>query len=394
MRIVRVGQVLRAGAALSLVLGLPFVLADTASADTAVTAPCTSTSQTPQPLAVTVNGQQATGVYSLPSQAPRGIVVVGHGFPGTATTFAAQVQQIATNDNVIAVSMNYRGTDLSTGLGWRVIEGAQDSIAATKLFDSACPGSAAFVNTVFGISMGGNMSGLAVSQNATRASGAPLFNYWFDVAGVTDVTETWADAEAISQVPLGSTQTTGNNALTALSAEFGGTPLTVPGTYLANSPVTRAGLMRASGIQGVEIFHGADDGEVTADQSAQMAAALGVAGVPTDVYTSVFNTPGGSNGLTLDGDTLGAAVSALNSAALMGLLPAYVSPFSGHVSAVVLSSALAHLQALYNQHQVPTGLSVTLQDGQLGTYPLLNLPNLLGSLPNVLAGLPSLLAGL
>lgn len=393
MRLFNARNAVRIGAVTGLVLGLQYATAPASSADTVVSA-CTSSSQTPQPLSVTVAGQQATGIYILPATAPRGIVVVGHGFPGTATTFAAEAQQIATNDGVIVVSMNYRGTDLSTGLGWRVIEGAQDSIAATKLFDSACPGSAGFVNTVFGISMGGNMSGLAVSQNATRSNGAPLYNYWFDVSGVSNVAETWADAEAISLVPLGSTQATGTNALTALSNEFGGTALTATGTYLANSPVTRAGLMRASGIQGVEIFHGVDDGEVTADQGAQMATALALAGVPTNVYTSVFNTPGGSNGLTLDGDTLGAALGALNSAALMGLLPAYVSPFSGHVSAVVMSSALSHLNALYTQHQVPTGISVTSQDGALGTFPLLNLPNPLSGLPNLLAGVPSLLGGL
>lgn len=382
------------GAVLSLAAGLSLAAVETAAADTVVSASCTSASQAPQALTVTVAGQTATGVYSLPATAPRGIVVVGHGFPGTSASFAAQVQQIATDDGVIALAMDYRGTDLTTGLGWRVLEGAQDSIAAAKLFDRSCPGSAGFVNSVFGISMGGNMSGLAVSQGATRSAGSPLFNYWYDVSGVANVAETWADAAAISLLPLGSVQATGKNALTALSAEFGGTPLTALGTYLADSPVTRAGLMRASGIQGVEIFHGVDDGEVTADQGVQMAAALALAGVPTNVYTSVFNTPGGSNGLTLDGDTLGGALAALNSTALMGLLPPYVSPFSGHVSAVVMSTALAHLNALYTQHEAPSGLSVTLQDGDLGSYPLVNAPNPISSLPNLLAGVPKLLAGL
>ncbi|MEA2198949.1 MAG: hypothetical protein QOJ25_3000 [Solirubrobacteraceae bacterium] len=390
----------RVGPALALALAVVAAVAGVATAApvTTVTAPCSSTSQAPQPLTVNVpgtGGQQATGIYSLPATAPKGIVVVGHGFPGTATTFAAQVQQIATNDHVIALSMNYRGTDLSTGLGWRVIEGAHDSIAATKLFDGACPGNTSFVNTVVGISMGGNMSGIAVSSNATRADGATaLYDYWFDVSGVTNVPEIYADGLAISTVPLGSVQALGQNAVNAMNAEFGGTPVTALGAYLSNSPVFRAGAMRASGLKGVEIFHGIDDGEVTADQSAQMATALGVTGIPTDVYTSLFNTPGGSNGLTLDGDTLGAVLDVLNQDALMGMLPAYVSPFSGHVSAVVLSTALAHLNALYTTGQAPTGLSVTLADGDLGTYPLLSVANPLSLLPNVLATLPGVLAGL
>jgi hypothetical protein len=393
MKVVNVRGAVRASV-VGLALAVPFMTAGMASADTVVAAPCTSASQAPQPLTVTVGGQPATGLYSLPATAPKGIVVVGHGFPGTAATFATQMQQIATDDDVIALSMNYRGTDLSTGLGWRVLEGAQDSIAATKLFDSACPGSAGFVNAVFGISMGGNMSGLAVSQNAVRSSGSPLFNYWFDVAGVTDVTETWADGAVISEVPLGSVQTSGKDALTALSAEFGGTPLTVPGTYLADSPVTRTGLMKTSGLQGVEIFHGADDGEVTADQSVQMAAALAVSGIPTDVYTSVFNLPGGSNGDTLDGDTLGGALAAVNTLALMGALPAYVSPFSGHVSAIVMSSALSHLNALYTSNKVPTGVSVSVQDATLGTIPLINVPILVAVPVKLLTTVHSLLAAL
>jgi hypothetical protein len=338
------------------------VLAPAATADTAITS-CTATSQAPQPLTVTVSGQAATGVYSLPSAAPKGVVVVGHGFPGTAAGEASLVQQIATNDGVIALAMNYRGTDLSTGLGWRVIEGAQDSIAATNLFETACDTAQAFVNSVFGISMGGNMSGIAVSSNATRPSGKPLFDYWFDVAGVTDVPELYGDAQAISLLPLGGISTIGTDALTAMQAEFGGTPLTAPGAYLGNSPFLRAPRMKSSGLKGVVISHGVLDGEVTSDNSDLMYAALIAAGIPVDYYTTLFRAPATPPGLTLDGDVL-------------GLIPGYVSPFAGHVNAVVGGSATTQLSALYNQGVAPSGIQLTLNDGQLGSYPLLSLPTL------------------
>jgi hypothetical protein len=329
-----------------------------ATADTTITS-CTSASQATQPLTVTVDGQPATGVYSLPAGAPRGIVVVGHGFPGTAAGEAPLVQQVATDDQVIALAMNYRGTDLATGLGWRVTEGAQDSIAASQLFDASCPGSASFTNSVVGISMGGNMSGIAVSSGAKRASGAPLFDYWFDVAGVTDVPEIYAAATVISELPLGSIQTIGKNAVAAMNAEFGGTPVTQLLTYLNDSPVLRSSKMKSSGLKGVVISHAALDGEVTVDQSVQMAAALALTGIKTDIFTSVFKSPGTtSNGLTLDGDVL-------------GLIPGYVSPFAGHVSTIVLNTALARLHALYANGAVPKGLSLTLSDGELGTIPLL-----------------------
>jgi hypothetical protein len=331
-------------------------LTATASADTVISS-CTSASQTPQPLSVTVGGPTATGVYSLPVDAPRGVVVVGHGFPGTAAGEAGLVQQIATDDHVVALAMNYRGTDLSTGLGWRVIEGAQDSIVATKLFDASCSG-ATFTNTVLGISMGGNMSGLAVSSNAKRGSGAPLYDYWFDVAGVTNVPEIYVDATLIGLAPVASLATIGKNATAAMDAEFGGSPLTALSAYLNNSPALRASAMKSSGIKGVVISHGVLDGEVTSDMSAQMALTLALAGVPTDVYTSVFKAPNTSSGLTLDGDVL-------------GLIPGYTSPFAGHVSAIVLKAATDRLKAIYAGGPGPSSLHLTLVDGMLGTLPLL-----------------------
>jgi hypothetical protein len=290
-------------------------------------------------------------------------VVVGHGFPGTAASEASLVQRLASDDQVIALAMNYRGTDLTTGVGWRVVEGAQDSIAAAKLFDAACPGSGSFTNSVLGVSMGGNMSGIAVSSRATRSTGTPLFDYWFDVAGVTDVPEIYAAATAISLAPLGSIQTIGQEATGAMNAEFGGTLLTALPTYLADSPVLRTDQMKASGLRGVVISHGVLDGEVSSDMSVQMAAALVLADIPTDVYASVFKAPNTDPGRTLDGDVL-------------GLVPGYVSPFAGHVSAVVLAAATARLQAIYNGAPGPSGLSVTLADGELGTVPLASIPGL------------------
>lgn len=343
-------------------VGALLLFAGQAGADTTISS-CTSSNQTPQPLTVTVAGQPATGLYSLPAAAPKGIVVVGHGFPGTAQSEASLVQQIATADQVVALAMDYRGTDLSTGLGWRVIEGAQDSIAATKLFDAACPGSGSFTNSVLGISMGGNMSGIAVSSGATRSSGAPLFDYWFDVAGVTDVPEIYSDATAISLAPLGAIQTIGQEAVTAMNAEFGGTPLTALPAYLGNSPVLRTAQMKSSGLKGVVISHGVLDGEVTSDMSVQMASALAATGIPEDIYASVFKIPGTDPGRTLDGDVL-------------GLIPGYVSPFAGHVSQVVLQAATDRMQAIYSGVPGPSGLSVTLADGELGTVPLASIPGL------------------
>lgn len=342
------------------ILGAGLAVALTAGASAQAAAPaCTSADPTPQQLNITVAGTPTFGFYSLPAGTPKGIVVVGHGYPTTAASVAPLLPGIAQRDGVIALAMDYRGTvDLTptTSRGWRVQEGADDSIAAAKLFATTC--SVTGPITAFGISMGGNMTGIAVASHATRAPGVPLFDYWFDVSGVTDVPEIYTDATAIAQVPLGSIQTLGVNAKADIEQEMGGNVLLKLGTYLNRSPVTRAGDMKASGIRGVVIAHGVIDGEVTSDMSVQMAAALALAGIPTDISVSVFKSPTAPPGLTLDGDVL-------------GLIPGYMSPFAGHVQEIVLGAGLAKLDALYQNGQVPTGTKLTLVDGTLGTIPLL-----------------------
>jgi hypothetical protein len=326
---------------------------------------CTGEPTSIQTLNITVGGVPTYGYYSLPSTTPKGIVVLGHGYPTTAQSMVPLMPGIAQRDGVIVVAMDYHGTvDLegptgNTSRGWKVSEGAADSIAATRLFDSTCQSlnPTRFVNSAFGVSMGGNMTGLAVSEHATRTDGSPLFDYWFDVAGVTNVPEIYTDATAISLLPLGGIQTTGANAKADIEAEMG-SPILNLITYLNRSPALRTSQMKSSGLKGVVVSHGVLDGEVTSDQSDQMVATLALAGIPTDYYTSVFKAPETPPGLTLDGDVL-------------GLIPGYVSPFAGHVNAIVLESALGRLDALYQSGTAPSGLKVTLADGTLGTIPLL-----------------------
>ncbi|MDX6602688.1 MAG: hypothetical protein QOF13_1890 [Solirubrobacterales bacterium] len=337
------------------------------SAGTAQAEPpaCTGEPTSIETLNITVGGVPTYGYYALPSTTPKGIVVLGHGYPATAQSMVPLMPGIAQRDGVIVVAMDYHGTiDLegptgTTSRGWKVSEGAADSIAATRLFNSTCQSLSPtrFVNSAFGISMGGNMTGLAVSEKATRTDGSPLFDYWFDVAGVTNVPEIYTDATLISLLPLGGIQTTGANAKADIEAEMG-SPILNLGTYLNRSPALRAGQMKSSGLKGVVVSHGVLDGEVTSDQSDQMVAALALAGIPTDYSTSVFKAPETPPGLTLDGD-------------ILGLIPGYVSPFAGHVNAIVLNAALARMDALYQEGVTPSGLKLTLTDGTLGTIPLL-----------------------
>jgi hypothetical protein len=203
--------------------------------------------------------------------------------------------------------------------------------------------------------MGGNMSGIAVSSAATRSSGAPLFDYWFDVAGVSDVPEVYGEATAIAAPPVPAWRAIGNAARSAMEAEFGGSPATRPEAYALASPVARTALMKLSGLRGAVIFHGVLDGLVTSDQSAQMAAALATAAIPTDVYVSIFKRPGTASGATLDSD-------------LLGWLPGYQSPFAGHVNAVLIEAALGRLWSMYHGGGGPLAVSVGPADGLIGTF--------------------------
>ncbi|MDX6615811.1 MAG: hypothetical protein QOD60_902 [Solirubrobacterales bacterium] len=320
--------------------------------------PCSGDPSAVQTLNITVSGTPTYGFYALPAGPPKGIVVVGHGYPQTAASVAPMLPGIAQRDGVIALAMDYHGTvDVTptTSRGWRVTEGAEDSIAAAKLFEGTCGPLGPI--TAYGISMGGNMTGLAVASHATRANGQPLFDYWFDVAGVTNPIETYLDATAISQAPLGSIQQTGINGKADIEQEFGN-PILNLGNYTAGSPIFRASDMKSSGLKGVVIAHGVLDGEVTSDQSAQMLAMLLLNGIPTDISAVVTKPPGTPSGLTLDGDVL-------------GLIPGYESPFAGHVNQLVQNTALAKLDALYQQGQAPTGNHATIVDGNAGSFPLL-----------------------
>jgi hypothetical protein len=200
------------------------------------------------------------------------------------------------------------------------------------------------------------MTGLAVSDHATRSDGSPLFDYWFDVSGVTDPIETYLDATAISNAPLGSIQQTGINSKADIEQEMGNPILNVQ-NYVADSPVLRAYDMKTSGLKGVVIAHGVLDGEVTSDQSLQMLAALNLDQIPVDITAAVTKTPGDASGLTLDGD-------------LLGLIPGYESPFAGHITNLVQNAALAKLDDLYQHGETPTTSHTTILDGNLGSIPV------------------------
>lgn len=262
-----------------------------------------------QPFRVAVGSEVATGLVAKPRRAPRGIVVAAHGYGHTVESWRAHLERIADESGVIAVAMNYRhqvGTR-----GWRVAEGAEDSIAAARYFERACPSARRIA--LYGVSMGGNTSGLALAAKPTRANGRPLFDVWFDIEGANNVVETYFEARALA--PTGNA--TAVNAVADIEEEMGGTFEEKAEVYLRHSNVARIADIAASGVSDVYLVHGLVDGLVPYNQSAEFRALLRAHRVPAAMTTVVTRTATSEPGTTVDGYLP---------------IPGHTSPFAGHAS--------------------------------------------------------------
>lgn len=291
-----------------------------ASAD--VSPPCKGDPASQLPLSLDVEGEQAEGLYALPSNPPKGLVVFAHGYGHTVESWRTHLSRTAERDRVVAVAMNYRGTEiippsgpgeLPSSRGWQVAEGAADSIAAAQYFQAACPSIKHIV--MYGISMGGNTAGLAAAEGATRADGSPLFDHLVLIEAATNVVETYQEARLVAL----SGNTFARNAAEDIERQMGGTFEEVPETYLERTVVTRADDIAAAGTRGVILVHGVDDGLVPYNQSREMAVALRAAGVPAELYTVLTKEEGTESGTSATETVLGPTGQ-------------YESPFAGHAS--------------------------------------------------------------
>jgi acetyl esterase/lipase len=233
------------------------------------------------PLTVDVGGQPATGWFALPDRPPTGLVLFDHGYGHDASDWRVHLADAARDLGVVAVAMDYRGPAATEplGSGWHVREGAEDTIAATRLFQARCRTIGKTV--VLGVSMGGNTSGLAVEAGARRTDGSPLFDYWIDVEGATNVIETYQSARLLAPANAFAA-----GAVRDIEREAGGSLEERPEAYRDLDVVARAPQdLPGAGLRGVVVVHSVGDGLVPYDQSREMAAELRAMGIPTDFYT-------------------------------------------------------------------------------------------------------------
>lgn len=220
-----------------------------------------------------------TGIYAEPEGAPTAVVAMFHGYGNDSRSWVCHVVEAAQH-GAIAFALDYRGTTgpFRDTRGWFVSEGADDSIALTQHFLAAHPGIPAIS---FGISMGGNASGLAVARS-------DVFDYWFDVEGVANLIEEYILARTVAL----SGNATAVNATSDIETECGGALEEQPECYRDLTLVTHAEGFAASGLQGAVLVHGLDDGLVPHDQSRQMSTVLRALGIPVEFTTAVLRNDG------------------------------------------------------------------------------------------------------
>ena len=328
--------------------------------------PCTDFADEVEQLALTVEGQPASGFVAYPSSTPKGIVAFTHGYGHSALSWTHHLRWAARELGVVAVVMDNRGlkmlpADKEGGLpksrGWNVSAGAADIIAATQSLEHCAMRG---TNVMFTVSMGGNTGGLALAEGTQRADkSGPLFDYWVDVEGATNVTETYLEARALAPA-----NQTAANALEDITAEMGGPIEAVPQEYAKRSVVLRVDDIAAGGLKGVAKIHGVDDGLVPFNQAREMVAALDAHRIPVQMVNVIRRTPESERETTITGYAGGQ------------LDPNYTSPFAGHASEtstvhVVMKAGWDRLTWIYRNGYLPDCRQETVIDGaepQLGVF--------------------------
>ena len=320
---------------------------------------CTDSADDVEQLFVDVDGQRASGFVAYPATTPKGIVAFTHGYGHSALSWTHHLRRVARELGVVAVVMDNRGLKmlppekeggLPRSRGWNVSAGAIDTIAATQRVEHCAPGG---TNVMFSVSMGGNTAGLALAEGVQRAGGSgPLYDYWVDVEGATNVTETYLEARAAS--PSGIEVVV--NAVEDIEAEMGGPIESVPEEYTERSVVLRVDDIAAGGLKGVAKVHGIDDGLVPFNQSREMVAALDANGIPVQMINVLRRTPESERETTATGH----AASRLD--------PSYTSPFAGHASEtstshIVMKIAWDRLTWIYRDDYLPDCRQETVVDG-------------------------------
>jgi hypothetical protein len=326
--------------------------------------PCTDDVDGAVEFTIPIDGddRDAHGFYAVPATDPVGMVVFSHGYGHSSYSWQDHAARVAEELNVVTVAVDgrdltildtFKRPGIPNTAGWPVKSAAEDGLAAAAMFESACSTIETIVN--YGVSLGGNTSGIMAAAGAKRADGTtPMFDWWVDVEGVNNLIETYMEARAADPGAAG-----------AIQIEAGGPiELTGPEPYLERTNVALVDKMKAAGLKGVVLVHGVDDGLVPHNQSDEMFAALTAVGIPAQFFVVTLKSDESERETTGTGHVLGR------------LDPEYRSPLSGHASElsethIVGLTGFERLTAIFNG-QPPACTRVAVVDGQVGSTPLVD----------------------
>lgn len=287
----------------------------------------------------------ATLMY-LSGTAPEFLVVFAHGVGNSVEgAWLGHMEETALKGAAVVAS-NFRDNN-----GFPTLRGAEDTNVAAKAALARFPS----VTTVIllGVSMGGSVSGVAIAEGPVRADGStPLYDYWIDVEGVSNVFETYYQAKAV-----------GHYAAQGLERDAGGSPDQVPAEYARRSPALRAHEMP---LKGAVVIHSVNDGTVPYNQGQEMAAALAAAGVPTEFHTLLRERFDHTEGTTGTGRIFGFAGQEDPSETTGAHLSGHA--WEGDRESLVMTVAFERLFALLDGGAITHGATVVdgpLRDGTL-----------------------------
>jgi acetyl esterase/lipase len=304
------------------------------------------------------------GLYALPAGPPRALALFGHGYQNSSASWTGHLADAASR-GIIAVAPDYTGLGPAPDYrGWPAAAGAADLVAAAEHFYSKCASYTIKKVVIMGVSMGGNMTGLAVASNATRTTiqgkVIPLFDYWIDVEGVANIAETWAEATAVSPANAYAAE-----AKADIEAETGGTPVTALQGFLDRDVVLQFQRVAAHGLTGAVMIHSIEDGLVPYNQSREIEALLRASCKRVDFYSVLRR--GAARDPGHDQTTILSDVSPVLGAA---------DPFSGHAwegssTHIVMVTAMNRLFGLALQTDPGPNNHEYLVDSGLGTVTLI-----------------------
>ena len=264
-------------------------------------AACTAKSPRAKHVSVKVHGHKSKGFGAFPKRKPRALVVVAHGYSWTAATWQTKLRAIAKRDRAIAVAPDFRGLKFKPSeYGFPKSRGIplRNAIADLKAYGRHYVKKCKSVKTVVlvGYSIGGIYSGNTLMHHPKRPGGKRrLFDYYVGMEAIEDVFGEFKLANAFKDDPFI------KGAIDDASAELGGTIDEKPAAYHRVSPIEHIKAIRRSGIRGVILVHGIDDGLVPYNQAKDMTKALRKGHVKTDLYTAYKRRPGDTPDTTLSG---------------------------------------------------------------------------------------------